>query len=134
MLRNWGYFFITLLVGIVLAVLAIVPPASQSPDIAEDKFSSGRAMADVKIIAAKPHPTGSAENAKVRDYLVTRMMSLGMQVSVSESELNEWSLKRLNHWSGENKSSQAIYNVIGCLLYTSPSPRDATLTRMPSSA
>ena len=49
---NWGYyvtqlglFFITLLAGIVLAVLAIVPPAPQSPDIAVDKFSSGRAMA-----------------------------------------------------------------------------------------
>ena len=25
-------------------------------------------------------------------------------------------------------------NVEGCLLYTSPSPRDATLSRMPSSA
>ena len=25
-------------------------------------------------------------------------------------------------------------NTIGCLLYTSPSPRDATLSRMPSSA
>ena len=27
-----------------------------------------------------------------------------------------------------------IMNVNGCLLYTSPSPRDATLSRMPSSA
>ena len=27
-----------------------------------------------------------------------------------------------------------IYKEIGCLLYTSPSPRDATLSRMPSSA
>ena len=26
------------------------------------------------------------------------------------------------------------YEVLGCLLYTSPSPRDATLSRMPSSA
>ena len=26
------------------------------------------------------------------------------------------------------------YNLISCLLYTSPSPRDATLSRMPSSA
>ena len=25
-------------------------------------------------------------------------------------------------------------DIIGCLLYTSPSPRDATLSRMPSSA
>ena len=27
-----------------------------------------------------------------------------------------------------------IIGVLGCLLYTSPSPRDATLSRMPSSA
>ena len=30
--------------------------------------------------------------------------------------------------------SQARTLVAGCLLYTSPSPRDATLSRMPSSA
>ena len=27
-----------------------------------------------------------------------------------------------------------IFSYLGCLLYTSPSPRDATLSRMPSSA
>ena len=27
-----------------------------------------------------------------------------------------------------------LANIIGCLLYTSPSPRDAQLSRMPSSA
>ena len=36
------------------------------------------------------------------------------------------------------KAGQAIYDnykdIKGCLLYTSPSPRDATLSRMPSSA
>ena len=30
--------------------------------------------------------------------------------------------------------SVGLVNVSGCLLYTSPSPRDATLSRMPSSA
>ena len=30
--------------------------------------------------------------------------------------------------------SVVIYLLFGCLLYTSPSPRDATLSRMPSSA
>ena len=29
---------------------------------------------------------------------------------------------------------QVVHNGTGCLLYTSPSPRDATLSRMPSSA
>ena len=31
-------------------------------------------------------------------------------------------------------SGKKGYEVSGCLLYTSPSPRDATLSRMPSSA
>ena len=31
-------------------------------------------------------------------------------------------------------SNQGSYVLSGCLLYTSPSPRDATLSRMPSSA
>ena len=36
-----------------------------------------------------------------------------------------------NHYSRiRNENAQAI----SCLLYTSPSPRDATLSRMPSSA
>ena len=30
--------------------------------------------------------------------------------------------------------SPAEHGIVGCLLYTSPSPRDATLSRMPSSA
>ena len=31
-------------------------------------------------------------------------------------------------------AEETAKNVNGCLLYTSPSPRDATLSRMPSSA
>ena len=42
------------------------------------------------------------------------------------------------NYSGANtgNSGNGIENIIskGCLLYTSPSPRDATLSRMPSSA
>ena len=41
-------------------------------------------------------------------------------------------------WQGSyNFSSEKCYNLVQwdyCLLYTSPSPRDATLSRMPSSA
>ena len=41
--------------------------------------------------------------------------------------------KRLGEWrKNETKSIQRETNT--CLLYTSPSPRDATLSRMPSSA
>ena len=36
--------------------------------------------------------------------------------------------------SNSNTTSQTVDYVVTCLLYTSPSPRDATLSRMPSSA
>ena len=39
--------------------------------------------------------------------------------------------KSMQQASGIYKGVYALY---GCLLYTSPSPRDATLSRMPSSA
>ena len=44
------------------------------------------------------------------------------------------SLKGAINWSDEQLSDLVFYGAIGCLLYTSPSPRDATLSRMPSSA
>ena len=34
----------------------------------------------------------------------------------------------------EEESGESLADFMGCLLYTSPSPRDATLSRMPSSA
>jgi len=115
MLRKWGLLGLTLIAGIILAIMAVTPPSPQEVDIAADQFSSGRAMVDVKIIAAKPHPTGSDENAKVRAYLLKRLDDLGLEPSVSSSELGERSLARLNKWSGESKPSQTLYNVIGVL-------------------
>ena len=40
--------------------------------------------------------------------------------------------KSQRHYSATMKECCAV--VLACLLYTSPSPRDATLSRMPSSA
>ena len=52
------------------------------------------------------------------------------------STLTTWGTKRQSEaFSKANGlSSQAIQNVRTCLLYTSPSPRDRTRSRMPSSA
>ena len=41
---------------------------------------------------------------------------------------------KLSGGSNSTVASSSSYNSNGCLLYTSPSPRDATLSRMPSSA
>ena len=43
-------------------------------------------------------------------------------------------LKRFHRWLQEDLRHVAAITVMGCLLYTSPSPRDRTRSRMPSSA
>ena len=115
MARTWGLFLTTVLIGLVLAIIAIIPPATKSASAPSDIFSSGRAMKDVRIIAAKPHPTGSPENAEVRGYLQERLTQLGMEVSTTEWFLSERSLKRLSHWRGEEVSEQKIINILGVL-------------------
>mgnify|MGYP003306192354 CR=1 FL=1 len=47
-------------------------------------------------------------------------------MAVADEILNEIALSRAEY--------DKIVLGLGCLLYTSPSPRDATLSRMPSSA
>ena len=37
-------------------------------------------------------------------------------------------------YEGSTELAENLLGLKGCLLYTSPSPRDATLSRMPSSA
>ena len=47
----------------------------------------------------------------------------------SECESVQWQLEEL-----DRATAMAEQDFMSCLLYTSPSPRDATLSRMPSSA
>lgn len=81
------------LMALILALVAgawIAWFGERSPDPAPPgapatAFSAGRAMADVRAMAARPHPIGSAENARVRDHLVARMRALGLETTVRRS-------------------------------------------------
>ena len=43
--------------------------------------------------------------------------------------------ERIKYWLGQGaKPTTRVARILGCLLYTSPSPRDGLLSRMPSSA
>ena len=49
------------------------------------------------------------------------------------------SINNLSHFYGKNENKKQVLNDVNlnidnCLLYTSPSPRDLKLSRMPSSA
>ena len=53
---------------------------------------------------------------------------------VTPDMLSQKQLDMLGVESKEDIKASKIKKLIPCLLYTSPSPRDATLSRMPSSA
>ncbi|WP_297514760.1 M20/M25/M40 family metallo-hydrolase [uncultured Caulobacter sp.] len=79
-------FWICLAFGLALGTWSQRPPAPIPVSAPATDFSAMRAMADVALIAARPHPTGSAEIAKVRDHLLARINGLGLEVAVHQGE------------------------------------------------
>ena len=77
-------------------------------------------------------------------YALTDNGSITLQVKLHEVsekcdrvELKHNLIETMNHYQGIGLSANqcgVMERVFVCLLYTSPSPRDATLSRMPSSA
>ena len=63
-------------------------------------------------------------NKKVKNFF----NKLGTTVEINNEKLSK------NFWSTSGMMAPFYELLSTCLLYTSPSPRDATLSRMPSSA
>jgi len=74
-------------------------------------FSAGRAMIDDAAMAPVPHPVGSPANARVRDYLVGRMTTLGLSPHVQRA--TSWRTRNLG---GETYVAGAeVENIVGVL-------------------
>ncbi|MGE5194234.1 MAG: hypothetical protein ACM3U2_17210, partial [Deltaproteobacteria bacterium] len=83
--RILGWATLMLFVGSVCyGIWSILPPAPVAEGVPESEFSSGRAMRHLAVIAAEPHPLGSAANAKVREYLVAELRRLGFEIELQE--------------------------------------------------
>ncbi|MFO7695382.1 MAG: M20/M25/M40 family metallo-hydrolase [Vicinamibacterales bacterium] len=69
--------------GLSLAsVLLGGPPAPVPASAPPSEFSAERAMAHVAEIAQRPHPVGSPDHARVRDYLVGAIGQLGLKAEL----------------------------------------------------
>ncbi|ALL12227.1 M28 family metallopeptidase [Caulobacter henricii] len=103
-------FWICLAIGLGLGTLAQKAPQPVGVSAADTAFSAGRAMEDVRAIAQRPHPTGSAEIVRVRDHLLTRIGALGLEVSVRPGE-------GFRPYSDDGRSLgvAAVQNVVGIL-------------------
>lgn len=114
-MRAWLGTLVILAIAAALAVLATTPPAPRDPKATVGLFNIRAAEADLREIARAPHPTGSAENARVRDYLIAQMKALGMEVSTREGVLEERATKRINTWSGREDAPARTVNLVGVL-------------------
>lgn len=61
------------------------PPAPVAATAPATVFSAERAMAHVKEIAQRPHPIGSADAARVRDYVLSQLAALHVPAEVQEA-------------------------------------------------
>jgi hypothetical protein len=77
-------------VGILaLVALSIVrtsrPPAAVPASAPATTFSSERALVHVRAIAERPHPIGSADHDRVRDYVMAQLAALGLNPAIQQT-------------------------------------------------
>jgi hypothetical protein len=68
-----------------LAIYGTRPPPAVGTSAPADVFSAARAMTHLEHIAKQPHPIGSDEAIRVREYLVEQLRALGGEVHVEQA-------------------------------------------------
>lgn len=114
-----------LLAALVLYVAALMalgqwllePPSPRLADAPADAFSAERAQRHVEAIARAPHPSGSVEQARVRDYLVDELQRLGLVVERQPATVAQGYARR----AGDARFG-VIENIVGLLPGSRPGP------------
>lgn len=115
MMRKVWALLVALAGAVVLAVVATTPPGPVGADAPADVFSAARAMVDDRAIARAPHPTGSAENARVRAYLVGRLRAIGLEVSLVPGTMSPAAKTRLDAWRGFPAAAPPLTDILAIL-------------------
>src|SRR5438445_8132487 len=77
-------------IGILLlcavSILRVARPPHRVPATAPDTvFSAERAMRHVVQIAQRPHPMGTPDHVRVRDYIVDQLSRLGLRPQIQQA-------------------------------------------------
>jgi hypothetical protein len=70
---------------VAFSIYRQTPPAAVPATAPLGVFSSARAMQRLEVIAQKPHPMGSLEHARVRDYILEALTTAGLKPEVQET-------------------------------------------------
>ncbi len=69
-----------------ISIFRVARPPSAVPATAPDTvFSAERAMRHVEQIAQRPHPMGTADHDRVRDYIVGQLSALGLSPQIQQA-------------------------------------------------
>ena len=77
---------VVLVVIALVAALSVIPPGPVPASASENTFSAERAMEDLRVVAREPHPIGSSEQVRVRDYILGQAEALGLPAEVQRAE------------------------------------------------
>ena len=104
----------SLALALLIAVLTLQVPAPVGAGAPVTAFSTERAMVDIREIAQRPHPVGSADHARVRAVLLKRMAELGLQTSTQAGALSPKAAQRLEREGGSAQGIE-LTNLVGVL-------------------
>ena len=98
-----------IVLAVLVALLALRPPAPLPATAPADRFSAARAFPDVAAIAQRPHPLRSPDQARVRDYLFVRMAALGLAPQLRPVSSPQGGLfNLLGVLPGKNRAAPAV--------------------------
>ena len=93
-----------------------------------------------------PHAQNEGPTTQVSRQVYEALVQRGLDMKIGPALATKWKATDPNTWvftlredakfsdgSGMT-SADVVFSILSCLLYTSPSPRDRTRSRMPSSA
>jgi len=71
--------------AVALSLVSVRTPAPRPASAPPAEFSAERAMAQLSAIAARPHPTGTADDDEVRAYVARQLEKDGFTVDVEDT-------------------------------------------------
>jgi hypothetical protein len=118
--KSSRHLIVALVLALVLAVLGTTPPRPAPVDAPPEALSAARAMKDIERIARAPHPSGSAEHAALRGYLMQRLGELGLTVRTQEGQFPADARAELDRRGGKAAPRIPLTNVLGLLRGSDP--------------
>ena len=113
---RWTLFLGSLLLALIIGIVALQVPSPRPTTAPAVDFSAERAMTDVRAMAARPHPVGSADHARVQAHVFDRMTTLGLNPALQAGAMSPDAVNRLTQWGGDPAAvgNQAV-NIVGVL-------------------